>query len=412
MRLLKLGIYHPAYLGQFYAQRPGLATQPFDVQHAALMQDCFGSSDFWTTALNRMGYETNETVANVEPMQKSWANEHGITYDANEWLFDIATAQVEAFQPEALIVADYSTLNADFLRHLKRRCPSIRLVLGWCGAPFRETSVFLEWDIVLSCVPELVQYFRLKGHRCYHLNHAFAPTILDRIRAGNSPSADFVFLGSIVKKEQFHEERERILLALVEQTNLQIWSDISQPSASQRRGTLARQWAYDAVHAARRFGLPDALLSMTPVINRMARWESRPEISQPFDEGLAARAHPPLFGLEMFQQLHDSKVALNTHIDISPVSASNMRLFEATGVGTCLLTDWKENLSELFEPEVEVLTYRDAAECLEKVRYILDHEEERRAIADAGQRRVLREHTFTHRAMQIDAIINGELSKA
>lgn len=411
MRLLKLGIYHPAYLRQFYVERPGLSADPYDVQRAALMQDCFGSSDFWTTALSRLGYETDETIANVEPMQKRWAFEHGVRYDDDAWLYDIATAQAEAFRPEVLIVADYSTLTADFLRNLKRRCPSIRLVLGWCGAPFREASVFREWDIVLSCVPELVQYFSLNGHRCYHVNHAFAPVILDRLKRTDSPTADFVFLGSVVKRDNFHRERERILVELVKQTGLQMWSEINHAAATQRRGTLARQFAYDVVHAARQAGLPRALLSAMPVINRVVQWEARPEASQPVDERLIARAHPPLFGLAMFQQLHDSSVALNTHIDISPVSASNMRLFEATGVGTCLLTDWRANLSDLFEPEVEVLTYRDVAECVEKVGYILDHDDERRAIAAAGQRRALSDHTFAQRATQIDAIINGELSQ-
>ena len=112
----------------------------------------------------------------------------------------------------------------------------------------------------------------------------------------------------------------------------------------------------------------------------------------------------------MFRRLRDSRVALNTHIDISPVNASNMRLFEATGVGTCLLTDWKANLRELFEPDAEVVAYRDAEECVEKVRYLLDHEAERRRIAAAGQRRTLRDHTFASRAALIDAVIREELS--
>ena len=43
-----------------------------------------------------------------------------------------------------------------------------------------------------------------------------------------------------------------------------------------------------------------------------------------------------------------------------------MRLFEATGSGACLVTDWKENLGELFEPDVEVVTYRSVAECVKK----------------------------------------------
>ena len=111
----------------------------------------------------------------------------------------------------------------------------------------------------------------------------------------------------------------------------------------------------------------------------------------------------------MFQQLHNSRVSLNTHIDISSCYASNMRLYEATGVGSCLLTDWKDNLPELFEPDTEVVTYRSAEECVEKVRYLLEHERERSAIAEAGQRRVMREHTFDHRAADIHEFIRNHL---
>ncbi len=82
-----------------------------------------------------------------------------------------------------------------------------------------------------------------------------------------------------------------------------------------------------------------------------------------------------------------------------------MRLFEATGVGSCLLTDWKENLHELFAPDAEVLTYRTADEAVEKVEYILKNEAVRRQIAAAGQRRTLRDHNFDYRALQIDEII-------
>jgi spore maturation protein CgeB len=111
----------------------------------------------------------------------------------------------------------------------------------------------------------------------------------------------------------------------------------------------------------------------------------------------------------MYAQLRRSRVTLNTHIDLSSTHASNMRLYEATGVGTCLLTDWKANLPEMFEPDAEVVTYESAEECVEKVRYLLEHEDERNGIAAAGQRRTLRDHTFDCRAAQLDDLIRGLL---
>ena len=106
----------------------------------------------------------------------------------------------------------------------------------------------------------------------------------------------------------------------------------------------------------------------------------------------------------MFQTLRDSKVTYNNHIDVSPRSASNMRLFEATGIGTCLVTDWKENISELFEPEKEVVTYRSIDECAEKIRWLLENPAERDAIGKAGQARTLKDHTFSSRAALLDDI--------
>jgi len=102
-------------------------------------------------------------------------------------------------------------------------------------------------------------------------------------------------------------------------------------------------------------------------------------------------------------------VTLNTHIDVSPTSASNMRLFEAAGVGTCLLTDWKENLKELYEPDVEVVAYRDAKECIAKMSHLLRNERDRKAIAEAGQKRVLHDHTIYRRAEQLDEILRAHL---
>jgi len=94
----------------------------------------------------------------------------------------------------------------------------------------------------------------------------------------------------------------------------------------------------------------------------------------------------------MYHVLNCSRITLNHHGDVLPY-ANNMRLFEATGVGTLLLTDWKENLGEMFDPGKEVVAYRTPEECAELIRYYLAHDDERQAIARAGQGRTLREHT-------------------
>ncbi|HXG84623.1 MAG TPA: glycosyltransferase [Pyrinomonadaceae bacterium] len=405
MRLLKLGIYHPAYLRDFYEKQGDLETKPFSVQHEILIADCFGSANFWTQSLNKLNYQTTDIIANAEFLQKRWARENDLNFNDDQWLFEIAAAQIKKFRPEALLVADYSVFTADFLRNIRRECSSIRLILGWCGAPYNDSSVFREWDIALSCIPEMDADFRAKGIRSHHVNHAFAPRILDKLDLTSPPVINFAFTGSVVKRNRFHIEREKLLLELVKHTDLQIWSDVKRQSPKQGRKSYAIQKAQKAIAAAQKSGVPASWLDRLPLAKKIKASSS--SSAQTIDERIVRRAEPPVFGTEMFRQLRNSRVVLNNHIDISPRSASNMRLFEATGVGACLLTDWKENLIELFEPEREVLTYRSAEECVEKVGYILEHEDERRAVAAAGQRRTLREHTFDNRAAQIDEIIKN-----
>jgi spore maturation protein CgeB len=77
-----------------------------------------------------------------------------------------------------------------------------------------------------------------------------------------------------------------------------------------------------------------------------------------------------------------------------------MRLFEATGVGAFLLTDWKQNLGDMFDVGKELVAYRSSEECAELIDYYLAHDKEREAIARAGQARTLAEHTYLHRMQE------------
>ncbi|MGZ3731984.1 MAG: glycosyltransferase family protein, partial [Bdellovibrionota bacterium] len=149
------------------------------------------------------------------------------------------------------------------------------------------------------------------------------------------------------------------------------------------------------------------VLDRVPVLRRLAGKTAAP-LSQR-NRKLQPFLHPPLFGLAMYQAVRDSLVSLNIHADSSPRYASNMRLFEATGMGTCLLTDWRENLPELFHLDEEVVCYRSPEECVEKARWLCGHPEEAARIGAAGQRRTLKDHTFLTRAERLDKFIRKRI---
>jgi spore maturation protein CgeB len=115
------------------------------------------------------------------------------------------------------------------------------------------------------------------------------------------------------------------------------------------------------------------------------------------------------WGLDMYRVQAGARIALNRHASWAEGHANNMRLYEATGVGTALLTDASRNLPELFAPGIEVATYGDPDELVTAARALLDDESRRAALAAAGHARTLRSHTYAHRMADLVAILEERL---
>ena len=81
------------------------------------------------------------------------------------------------------------------------------------------------------------------------------------------------------------------------------------------------------------------------------------------------------------------------------------RVFEAAGAGACLITDHWEGIELFLEPGSEVLVARDGSEVAAHVEILDDARS--RAIGTAALRRVLSEHTYAHRAEQLEALLGA-----
>ena len=405
MRLIRICTNYPTYLKQFYANQKGLADEPYEVQYKRLVADCYGWADFWTHAFGKLGYEVWEPVANAESMQKKWAHENSFQFDEHDWLRDILIAQVKHFKPDILFSNDYHTFDYHFYERLRQECPSIRFIIGWCGAPFKDSKVFDAYNLVLSNIPKLVDHFRNNGHRCEHVHHAFNPLILDKLKKNEGKNKDFTFIGSIVKQPYYHNQREQLLKYIVKRNQLEIYADLKCPGKFKSKVFLLRQNLYGLAEAFAQIRICRDLMTAISAIENRINKSGLFNPNKYIDFSIVSKALSALFGLRMYQMLFDSKITLNTHIDISSEFASNMRLFEATGVGTCLLTERQANLKDIFEPDTEVATYSCPQEAVEKANYLLANADERKQIAEAGQQRTIKNHTFEQRAGQIDQMI-------
>ncbi len=93
----------------------------------------------------------------------------------------------------------------------------------------------------------------------------------------------------------------------------------------------------------------------------------------------------------------------------SVMASSSSRPFELSSMAACIVSNPYLGLETWFEPGKEIVLVQDAAESVERYRWLLAHESERRAIGVAARARVLKEHTFRHRAAQLVTIVKSYL---
>ena len=81
------------------------------------------------------------------------------------------------------------------------------------------------------------------------------------------------------------------------------------------------------------------------------------------------------------------------------------RIFEAAGSASCLITDAWEGIETFLEPDREVLVARNSEDVIRHLRTL--GQSRARQIGRAALQRVLEEHTYQHRAEQLQQLLEG-----
>jgi spore maturation protein CgeB len=409
VRLTFLTTLYPSYIAAFYAARPGLEGRSYEDQKSQLDRDGYAWNGALEPAFRPLGYEVRSVYANVAPLQRAWAAAHGISHSLTGWVEEIALSQIQLFNPEILWVDALGVFRKHWIERLRMTCPALRRVLGFTGVDMHDWETIKACDAMFSCARHPVAHLKQAGGKAFLFRHGFNPAILDQLPLARTPPVNqILFTGSIARGEGAHLERERLLEAIVDAVPISIYSPQSEISYLRDWAkTNLRRGVYFFMQALKKAGVSESTLRKIPKVGGATDWRKLP--LRQINPHLYPRMRPPFYGQEMFGAMRDHAVTLNKHIDMARGEAGNSRLFEATGVGACLLTDWKDNLAEMFEPDREVAVYRNIGECVEKARWLLADAPARAAFARAGQARVLREHTFAHRAIELDRLIHAEL---
>ena len=398
MKFLIINTDYPEFLRELYTRNSGLEHAPYAEQMRIRNEDLFGTADFYSGNLHLLGHDAWDIHANNEYLQKAWTREctgkttssgsyHSDTLELlkkkarmvahhiparyirsctrplyrfvdphPQWYYEILESQIRYYKPDIIWNHDF-TLSTGFLRKMKTYT---NLLIGQIAAPFPKGIDYNIYDLILSSLPNFVEYFRSLGIHSELQRLYFEPKVLLALPQETDFQTSVSFVGSIS-----HEHERRVK-----------WLEYVSEVIGQ--------------HTA--FGI----------------WGTGIE-TLPKSSPIRCAYQGPAWGMDMYSILKASKITLNNHINIAGSYANNMRLYEATGVGTLLITDWKENLADLFEPGKEVVTYSTPEECTELINYYLANDREREAIAKAGQARTLRDHTYYQRMKELLNIVEKYL---
>lgn len=80
-----------------------------------------------------------------------------------------------------------------------------------------------------------------------------------------------------------------------------------------------------------------------------------------------------------------------------PYNQIKGRIFEITGSGGFLLTEWAKDIENYYKIDKEISVFKDTSEIIKKIEYYLNNEKKRKQIAYAGYKRTITQHTYEKR---------------
>ena len=357
MRIFLLQDYYSQYLDYFGGRWAKVVRSLSYHDHREfLFKDYFGSFISYRNYFRELGHTCELVVGNYSELQSKWAHENGMQIGPRfHRHHHVVLAQIEEFRPDVVFVNRSSSCFGPFMKTVQSVTPNI---FAWISCPF--DSMDLDGiSCIISSANYFVSEFRKRGKNSEKIEAAFDREILQGI-GSFTKDVPVSFVGGL--HAGTHSYRIKCLENLIEDgVPLKIWG-----------------------------------------VGLNQRW-------LPFGKSPIEKCYQgECFGMEMFHTLARSQITLNFHIDIIKGHnwAGNMRMYEATGCGSMLITDFGENLSDIFTSGLEIETFAKYAELKEKIFHYLSKPQEAHALAKAGQDRCLKEHGYASRIRDIESIFN------
>ncbi len=392
------GSFYSHVISAIYLKNPDLYLSSYNVQYKSVTEKICSKAVSYEKSLSKLGYNVWTVLSCSKELQKKWAQENEINYLELDWQDNILAEQIKFFSPEVLWLYDHSACSANLLAEIREIVPSIKLVVIFSSYNDSNLEIYKYADILITSSSVFCKKFQKMGYKSFLSRAAFDASVLDKFSRVERRE-NFTFIGSILTDHKYHIERSQYIKELVANCGLRVWSDYQPPSLKEILKLRIMKSMNYMPYCSQRITLYKKKYGENLAIDSIPRY-------------ICLRFNKGLYGLEMLAKLAESKITFNKHLDsVSFLDSANERMYEATGMGTCLLTEWSPELKTQFDPDNEVVSYRNLAEAIDKLKYLFNNKEEVKRIAFAGQKKTLAKHNFIERSQDFDNILKKALAK-
>ena len=388
-------------------------------------------SDSFSLNMNTLGNYTNEIISNWEFAQKIWAKEKGIKYFEKNWENEILFNQILYFKPEVIFFQNNVSLSDEYMNRLKNDFKFLKKIIVHNGFPVNPISL-KNVDLVLCTSKSILDFYKNIGIKTELLYHYFDKEIERKLNLHNIDENEYsnlTFLGSSgLGKKREHITRYKYLDNLLNTTDIKCflhenYDEIYFKTILNRLKKLPKQILRNFIILFfKKFKIKKISLTQNPKLNSIItdinnnnyakNYSIKPFLNYFLEPKIKLKNRYPnkvfdaKYGLDYYEEIKKSLISFNIHTD-QDTSASNLRMFHVAGLGSCLLTDYKNNILDLFQDEKEIITYKSLPECKEKIKFLLNNKKSLDEIRLAGKRRVYQDHTTEERCKELNIILKN-----
>jgi hypothetical protein len=381
-------------------------------------------SDAFSDGFSRLGVQAIDLIANDEKLQRKWAQENGVTIESIYWQSEIIIAQLRFIKPDVVIFQNFGILPDEIIKQLKIWIKSIKVLAVQIGYPNDDKDLSI-YDIIFPTLKYLRDkyiHFEKPMHIC---KPAFDSRILSEIKNPIEKEYPLSFSGSSgIGYECGHAKRYWMLYEILRKSDINVYLDELRSSSH-----VKNKKKYFIENPNRKKVLNDKdFTTIINILNQEDTFEHQTLLSEllcdrALREALFTKLEPlvplkfmfhnavlpPVYGKEYYELISKSYSILNIHTDAIGHRVGNMRMFETTGIGSCLLVENGSNMNEFFEEGKEVVTYENLDDCLEKINYLSNNLNVALQIGKSGQNKTLKEHTVGNRCELILGVLKDHL---